>query len=249
MNVHEGSTLLVAVAQPATVPLDPVANARIHAQVLRSARARLVVFPELSLCGYEFAGPAIPVDHDAFSMIAEACAETGSVALVGAPVRPVATDGRPAISVVAVSADGTEAVYHKVHLGADEANHFVAGSGPATIDLDGWRIGLTVCRDTGIAEHVADTVALGVDLLVAGLVESAAQASVPARRAVGIATEHGVWVAMASQAGPTGQGYHQTAGRSAIWRPDGTAVAMAGGRPGDIAVAVLSKEPGTGPVG
>ena len=37
-----------------------------------------------------------------------------------------------------------------------------------------------------------------------------------------IAIGHHLWVAVASFAGPTGGGYAQTAGRSAIWAPDGT---------------------------
>lgn len=52
--------LRVAVAQPLTRSLDVAGNAERHAAVVRAAGARVVVFPELSLTGYEPA--AAPVD-------------------------------------------------------------------------------------------------------------------------------------------------------------------------------------------
>lgn len=44
--------LPIAVAQPLCVPYDVAANAAAHAAAVRSAGARVVVFPELSLTGY-----------------------------------------------------------------------------------------------------------------------------------------------------------------------------------------------------
>jgi len=77
---------VIAVAQPLCVPYDVAANAPTHAAVVRSASARVVVFPELSLTGYELDAPAIAVEDPRLAPIIEACVETGSLALVGAPV-------------------------------------------------------------------------------------------------------------------------------------------------------------------
>jgi predicted amidohydrolase len=96
--------LVVAVAQPSCVPDDVAANAVMHAATVRAAGARVVVFPELSLTGYELDAPAITVDDPRLTPIAEACVETGSVALVGAPVQGDA--GRSHIGVLAVDGDG-----------------------------------------------------------------------------------------------------------------------------------------------
>ena len=51
--------LRVAVAQPLCVPYDVGQNAVAHAAVVRAAAARVVVFPELSLTGYELEAPAL----------------------------------------------------------------------------------------------------------------------------------------------------------------------------------------------
>ena len=142
-------TLTIAVAQPALTSCDVAANARAHAEAVRSAQARVVVFPELSLTGYELDAPAIGVSDDRLRPIVEACAETGSMALVGAPV---ATDGDAEyIALLAIHGDGVSVAYRKVWLGDNEATRFTPGSGPAVLEVDGWRLGLAICRDTGIA--------------------------------------------------------------------------------------------------
>ncbi|MBY8850513.1 hypothetical protein [Saccharothrix longispora] len=46
-----------------------------HAEAVRAARARVVVFPELSLTGYHFDAPV--VSPDAPAPLVAACAETG----------------------------------------------------------------------------------------------------------------------------------------------------------------------------
>ena len=108
------------------------------------------------------------------------------------------------------------------------------------LDVDGWRLGLAICKDTGIHQHASDTVALGIDAYVAGMLESAKDAAIPEERARRVATDHHVWVALASFAGPTGGGYDEAAGGSGIWGPDGVVVARAGSEPGAIVRTTLT---------
>ena len=113
-------------------------------------------------------------------------------------------------------------------LGTVEAERFHPGSEPAALDVDGWRLGLAICKDTGIEQHATDTAALVIDVYIAGVLESTEEAARQDERARRIATDHRVWVAVASFAGSTGGGYVQAAGRSAIWGPGGVLVAQAG---------------------
>jgi predicted amidohydrolase len=62
--------LRVAVAQPPCVPYDVAVNAVTHAATVCSAGARVVVFPELSLTGYELDAPAITVEDPRLAPIA-----------------------------------------------------------------------------------------------------------------------------------------------------------------------------------
>ena len=228
--------LTVAVAQPVCVPFDVAANAQAHAAAVRAAQARVVVFPELSLTGYELDAPAITVDDARLVPIVEACAETGSVALVGAPLRGAAE--RSFIAMLVVDGGGVAVAYRKVWVDMTEAHRFSPGEAPAVLEVDGWRLGLAICRDTGIARQWADTAALGMDVYVAGTLMTPDEVTVQDDRARRIAADHQVWVAMASFAGPTG-GYDRSAGCSGIWTPDGAPVARAGPEAGAVARATI----------
>lgn len=226
--------LTIAVAQPSCIAYDVAANALTHADAVRVARTRVVVFPELSLTGYDLDAPTVATDDPRLAPLIAACADTGTIALVGAPV-----DG-PYIATLAVDGSGARVAYRKVYVDSTESR-FRSGPAPAVIDVDGWRLGLAICKDTGIERHAADTAALGIDAYVAGTLMHVAEAGEQARRGHRIATTHGVWVAFASWAGSTGAGYDHAAGHSTIWSPDGSIAAESGADIGEIAVATLRR--------
>lgn len=235
--------LVIAVVQPACLPYDVETNALAHAATIRAAAARVVVFPELSLTGYELDAPAVQSNDPRLAPIVAACVDRGSIALVGAPIRdehgPTGPDADH-IAMLAIDGRGVVVAYRKMWLGDAEARRFAAGPAPAVLDVDGWRLGLAICKDTGITEHAADTAALGIDAYVAGTVKGATEAALQQDRACRIATEHRVWVAVASFAGPTGGGYTDTAGHSTIWAPGGAVIADAGTEVGAMARAALA---------
>jgi predicted amidohydrolase len=228
--------LVIAVAQPRIAPYDVVVNAAAHADAIRAASARVVVFPELSLTGYELDAPAIDADDSRLASIVDACAETGAMALVGAPVRGVA--GREHIALLAVDQGGAWVAYRKVYV-HDSEERFSPGDGPAVLDVEGWRLGLAICRDTAFPAHDAATAALGMDVYVASVLDHAHHAHVPAQRARRVIADHTVWVATASYAGSTGGGFDRAAGGSAVWAPDGAVRARAGTEPGEVVRATL----------
>jgi predicted amidohydrolase len=219
--------LTVAVAQPLTLAHDLTHNIAAHVECIRSSRSRLVVFPELSLTGYEL--DAEPVGFELLHPIAEACRDTGSLALLGAPI-----DG-PYIAFISP----TQVLYRKSHLGGDEARRFRAGPGPVAFELDGWRIGLGICKDTGVAQHLEATAALGIDLYVAGLVHHSHELEEQDARALRMAKLADCYIAFASFAGPTGGGFVSTAGHSAIYSRQGAILARAGARPQCAALCSL----------
>jgi predicted amidohydrolase len=229
--------LTVAAAQPPCVSYEVALNATTHAETVRSAGARVVVFPELSLTGYELDAPAIAPEDPRLAPIGEACAETGSLALVGAPVPGHA--GSSHLAMLAIEGGGARVAYRKMSLGAAESKRFTPGSQPAVLEVDGWRLGLAICRDTGIPQHALATAALGIDAYVAGILEPAEKASVLDERARRVAADHRVYVVLASFAGSTGGGFADAAGRSAIWTSDGSVAAQVGPEPGAVARATL----------
>jgi predicted amidohydrolase len=225
-------SLVIAVCQPRVAALDVTANAIRHAAAVRAASARVVVFPELSLTGYELDAPVLDPGDPRLEPLVEACRATDTVALAGAPV-----DG-PYIGMLAIDGTGARVAYRKQHPHTSE-ERFLPGPSPEVLEVDGWRLGLAICRDTGVAAHVAETAALGIDAYVAGVVDPPEGDTVAAERAKRVNKEYGVWVAVSSFAGPTGSGYTETAGRSGIWAPTGRIEARAGRSPGEIARATM----------
>lgn len=225
--------LRIAVAQPLTVAHDVAGNATRHAAAVRAAGARVVVFPELSLTGYELAAAPLDPADDRLAPLRAACAETGTLALAGAPV------AGPHIAVLAVDGEGVRVAYRKMWLGGAEPDRFRPGREPTVLTVDGWRLGLAICKDTGVPAHAAATVAGGAEAYLAGVLESADDAAVPDERARRVTAAHGVWVATASFAGSTGGGYPRAAGGSGVWSPAGVAVARAGTATGELVTATL----------
>jgi predicted amidohydrolase len=238
MRVDEGAKvdqlLSIAVAQPRCTPFDVKANAIAHAEAIRAANARVVAFPEMSLTGYELTAAPVRPDDERLAPIIAACAESGALALAGAPVPG------PRIGVLAIDGGGARVAYGKVHLHGSELDCFIPGE-PRMIEVDGWRLGLAICRDTGIPQHAAQTAALGIDGYVAGVIHADHEAEVLGERARRVAADHGVWVATAAFAGPTGGGFDRTSGHSGIWSADGELLAEAGAEPDETARAVFLK--------
>jgi predicted amidohydrolase len=232
-------TLAIAVAQPVSVLHDIVGNAERHAAAIENSAARVVVFPELSLTGYAMDAQPVSEDDRRLTPIVDACTVTDTVALIGAPTR--GTDGRSRISMIRVDSEAVTTVYDKIWLGGDEPNHFAAGRQPRVTVVDGWRLGLAICKDTGVPDHARSTAALGIDAYVAGVCEAERDRDVQPERAARMIQNHPVWVAIASFAGATGGGFDETAGRSAVWRPNGTTAVMLDREAGQVAHATASR--------
>jgi len=224
-------TLSIAAVQPTCVARDIGTNALAHANAVLDAGTRLVVFPELSLTGYELNVPTVSRTDPKLAPIVEACRAADAIALVGAPIDQ---DGRAYIAALRIDGSGVRVAYRKTHLGGDELHRFAPGDGPTAMDIDGRRVGIGICKDTGTDEHINGIAGLRVDLYVAGLVHHAEELAEHDRRGRRIALRCGAPVVFASFAGPTGGGYDHTAGASTAWAHDGTQLARASADPGDI---------------
>ncbi len=181
---------------------------------------------------------AVAPDDAAFAPLVEACAATDAVALVGAPIED--DDGRALIATLRVDGAGVRLAYRKSWLGDGETARFPHGDGPTVLEVDGWRLGLGICKDTGAARHTVGTAALGVDAYLAGLVHRPSELPEQEARAVVIARTCRAYVVFAGFAGPTGGVFARTAGCSAIWSPDGFAIARTGPDVGGTAAATLA---------
>lgn len=233
--------MIAAAAQSASVAGDVAGNAARHLALARSAAdrgARIVVFPELSLTGYELGlarDHVIAPDAEPLDPMRRLARESGMAIVVGCPVR--GDRGELHIGAITMLGDGAVRVYTKIHVHSSEAHVFTCGAGGADLEIDGTRVGLAICRDAAIPGHAADAASRGVRLYAAGVMidEEGYGRKVPLMERY--AREHGMAVLMANYSGISGGDV--SAGRTAIWRPGGEIAAMAAGGEETLVVADL----------
>ncbi|MET8545042.1 carbon-nitrogen hydrolase family protein [Kitasatospora sp. NPDC004799] len=231
---HPERPLRIATVQAQAVAGDIPANVAQAAELIREAAragARLVLFAEKFLSGYEpeliSSDPArytVQPGDPRLAPIAEACRETGTAAVVGAAV----TDGADLrVSALVLGPDGGLVTrYDKQHLFKAERDYYRPGTAGCTLELDGWRLGLGVCYDSGFPEHARAAALDGCHAYLVGALFSVGHGHhesrtwFPAR-----ALDNTLYTVLANHIGHTG-GWH-TCGGSAVWGPDGRLIAEA----------------------
>ncbi len=190
---------------------------------------QLLVFPELSLTGYErelAAELAIAPDAAVLQPLRDMARELGVTAVVGMPIR-LSADSPVLIGALVLAADGSLEVYSKQHLHAGEEVAFAPGSGGSLLTMGKDTIALAVCADFSHASHAAEAAYKGANFYTAGVLITEGGYAPDTALLQGYAREHSMVVLMANHGGATG-GW-ESAGRSAIWASDGSLIAAAPG--------------------
>lgn len=226
------TALTLAAAQTLSIAGDVPANLRRHLAFMHAAAeqgVQLLVFPELSLTGYEpslAAELAITPQDAVLAPLREMARELRLTAVVGMPIR-LAPQGGVLIGALVLGADGSLAVYTKQHLHPGEELAFTAGQGGAALEWGGDRIALAVCADFSHASHPRQAAQAGANVYAAGVLISDGGYATDSALLKGYAAEHRMLVLMANHGGPSG-GW-ACAGRSAIWSAAGDLLAAAPG--------------------
>jgi len=221
-----------AAAQSISVAGDLRANLARHQRFMQAAAeqgVQLLVFPELSLTGYErslAAELAILPEDAVLQPLRDLAQALGLTAVVGMPIR-LSADAPVLIGALVLGADGSLGVYSKQHLHPGEEVAFAPGHGGSTLTMGQDRIALAVCADFSHASHAAAAAGQGATLYAAGVLITEGGYVPDTTLLQGYAREHAMTVLMANHGGVTG-GW-ESAGRSAIWGPDGSLLAAAPG--------------------
>jgi NAD+ synthase (glutamine-hydrolysing) len=182
-GIASAMTLKICVAQLNFVVGDMAGNAQkiIHcAQEAYAQGARLVLTPELSLCGYAaedlFLRPSfMAACDDALKTVSHALAGlAGLHVVVGHPTgegqrtRSVSVQQR--FNMASVLSEGrVVAAYAKRELPNyqvfDERRYFTPGNAPCVFEVHGVRVGLLICEDAWFDAPAADAKAAGAELL------------------------------------------------------------------------------------
>jgi predicted amidohydrolase len=241
----------LAVAQTCPIPGDVEANVREHLLLVYAAAsegAQVVLFPELSLTGYEMDMVAdlafTEVDFRLAPLIAAASSRALTL-IVGAPVR---ADGSLHIGALIIQPDATVLTYTKHHLGAfgtsascdgsvppAEATVFHAGDRNPLIRVGGGSAAVAICADTGQSSHPQLAADRGAKTYLASMFVIPSEFDRDAAKLSAYAAQHAMTVAMANYGCRSGG--LAAGGRSSIWSETGELLAQLETKGAGIAVA------------
>ncbi|MDY7093690.1 MAG: carbon-nitrogen hydrolase family protein [Acidobacteriota bacterium] len=208
----------LALAQTHPTPGDIAANLAAHLRFIRKAvslQADLVLFPELSLIGYEpaLAGKLeMPLDDprlDAFQQVSDA---EGTIVGVGAPI---AAAGKPQIGLIFFRPHEPRKLYGKHHLHADEEPFFSPAENSWVTLGESLRIGPAICYEISVPEHAERAVVAGAEVYLASVAKTVPGVEVAGERLAAVAKRYSMLVLMANCVGwADGE---RCGGRSAVW--------------------------------
>jgi predicted amidohydrolase len=244
----------IAAAQTVPIRGDVDANLAQHVRLVRAAAeagAELVVFPELSLTGYELD----LADELAFSEtdprlapLVELASSHRSTLVVGAPVR---IGSRLHIGAFIVAPDGAIDLYTKQRMGAfppgaspdgivppAEATVFQRGDRNPLVRAGGHAAAVAVCADTKRASHPEEAAGRGASTYLASMFVIPADFEEEAATLRSYAVRHSMAVVLANYGGPSGG--LPSAGRSAVWSEKGERLVALGETGAGVAVAIES---------
>ena len=225
----------IAVAQTCPVKGDVDANLEEHLRLAGCAAsegAQLVLFPELSLTGYEIA----LADRLAFSdndpriaPLVDLAASRGIIVIAGAPIRAGA---RLHIGAFIIRPDRTLGLYTKRRMGAfseaarcdgilppAEATVFQPGDRDPLVHVAGQTAAIAICADVGEPSHPQHAAERGAGTYLASMFVIPSGFDGDSAKLRGYAARHSMVVALANFGSATGG--LAAAGRSSIWAASG----------------------------
>lgn len=215
---------ILAAAQTVPICGDVTANIDEHLSLIATAADKdvsLVVFPELSLTGYEqqlAAELAFTSDDTRVNPLREAAATHGMTIVAGAPIR---IEAKLHIGCFILHPDRNVEVYTKCYLHESEQQVFDAGVCNPLIHSGDRTAAIAICADANVY------------LVSAFFMTSGFAADLDRLRRY--AVDHSMTVVLANFGGDSGG--HETAGGSAIWNSAGTLVGSMDGKGVGLVVA------------
>jgi len=166
----------------------------------------LLVFPELSITGYEpelAEKLATTAEDERFAGLQRMSDRYGIFLAVGAPIR--VKEGVE-IGMVIFRPDEPRLVYAKQYLHADELPYFVPGKEQLFLSLDDHKIALVICYELSVPEHAVNAYSNRADIYLVSVAKTAAGMEKAIEVLEGIACTYSMTVLLANSVGESGDG-------------------------------------------
>ncbi|HMQ90510.1 MAG TPA: carbon-nitrogen hydrolase family protein [Flavilitoribacter sp.] len=181
--------------------------------------AELILFPELSVTGYE---PDLAADlacdpaDPRLAVFQDIADHSGVILGIGLPER---TPAGIRISMILFQPGLPRTTYSKQRLHADELPFFVPGTKQVFLTVSGHILAPAICYESLLPEHAEAAAGQGANVYLASVAKSAKGVEKAFGHYPQIARKYGMSVLMSNCTGPCDN--FAGAGGSAIWLPDG----------------------------
>jgi predicted amidohydrolase len=217
----------ICLAQTRPIKGDIQRNIESHKKFIELAvsnRADLVIFPELSITGYEptlakeLATTKDDTRFDDFQKIADAKRITIGVGV------PTKNNRGIFISMILFQPRKARETYSKKYIHADEEPFFVSGQSSISLIGDKNNIALAICYELSIPAHSEKAFKSGARIYLASVAKTVNGVANASKTLSGIASKYSMTVLMCNCVGYCDN--FQAAGKTAIWNEKGSLVAQ-----------------------
>ena len=217
----------ISVAQTRPVKAGIQTNIDNHKRLIDLAvsnGADIIIFPELSLTGYE---PKLAKElatnqddsrFDIFQNISDARRITIGV---GAPIK---NNGGISISMILFQPHKERQLYSKKYLHPDEEKFFISGQNSAGLINNKPNIALALCYELSVPEHSENAFKSGAEIYIASVAKTVDGVKKAAKSLAVIASKYSMTVLMSNSVGLCDDG--ECAGKTSIWNNEGLLAAQ-----------------------
>lgn len=215
----------ICVAQTRPIKGDIQSNIDNHKKLIDlaiSSGANMVVFPELSITGYEpqLANELATHKEDNRFDDFQKISDTKQITIgVGVPIK---TPTGIYISLAIFQPQKAKQLYSKQYLHSDEEPFFVSGSNTTSLINIETNIALAICYELSVPQHSEDAYKSGAEVYVASVVKSVGGVEKAIQNLADIAKKYAMTVLMANCIGEC-DGY-ECGGKTSIWNNKGILV-------------------------
>lgn len=212
----------ICVAQTKPVKGDIPANILAHEKLIALAveeGAQMIIFPELSITGYEpaLANELATHENDNKLNNFQNISDTKNIIIgVGMPLR---SDDGVMIGMIIFQPHKSRQTYSKQYLHEDEFPFFVQAKPQSIFKVKNQKIALAICYELSVEEHERNVFNDDVELYIASVAKTSAGVEKAVERLSEIALKYSVPVLMSNCIGYCDN--FKSAGHSSVWNNKG----------------------------
>ena len=212
----------ICTAQTKPIKGDIEQNSKNHLDLIDLAaegNSDLVIFPELSITGYEptLANELATTSEDKrFDVFQAKCDQNNMAIAIGAPLL---NKSDICIGMIVFQPYKKRTTYLKKHLFHTELEFFKSGQSATNLIIKDINVGLAICYEISVAEHQKNAFNNGAEIYIASVVESIEGLDKSLTKMSKTANNYSIITLMSNCVGVSGK--YECGGKSSIWNQKG----------------------------